>query len=298
MKQIIEISTKVELSVINSQLSITGDSIGAKILPIDNIECIIVDNPHTRLSNAFINLCTENNINLILCDDKHLPFGSVIANHSHFTQTKTLTYQLQCSQSLKNKIWKQIISQKISNQATHLDIIGNPYPGLHVLSTKVAPGDPELIEARAAKLYWKCVFGNRFTREPQQLGVNTLLNYGYAIIRSTVTKSICRCGFIPTVGIHHHNQYDPTPLSNDLMEPFRPLIDNIVHSISLSNDTPELTKTSKRELLNIFTRNICVNGTNTTFSNGVQLYIDSFKKAIINNDYKMLSDCVLWSNIQ
>jgi CRISPR-associated protein Cas1 len=173
----------------------------------------------------------------------------------NFLQAERQVRQAEASQPTKKRVWQNIVRAKIRAQAMTLERLGRPEPGLLGLITKVRSGDPENIEAQAARRYWVRVFDDdSFRRIREADDLNRHLNYGYAILRAIVARASCAAGLHPTLGVHHHNRYDSLALVSDLMEPFRPLIDEIVARIGARDgNSAEFTRAHKADLLSVLT---------------------------------------------
>lgn len=292
MKHIIEITNELDITIQNGQIKITKNNEDKNIIPIDNVYAIILDNPYIRISNALLQQCNEYNITIISCNAKHIPTSNVIPFSANYTNGKQIRFQISMSKFLGDKIWKEITIQKITNQANNLKLLGIKCDGLYNMCNLVKPNDPDNIEARASKLYWSLLFTKQFIRDDDKNCINAFLNYGYAILRSVVTKQICASGLLPILGIHHHNIYDQSPLANDLMEPFRPLVDNIVYHMSLTTEL-ELNKNTKKQLLSLLTTHIKINDQKCDFAYAIQLFIESYRTALeLKDQTKILTPII------
>lgn len=171
---------------------------------------------------------------------------------------------MDASLPLKKQLWQQTIKMKIENQATVLSKSRNcEIKNMRVWANDVRSGDPDNLEARAAAYYWKNLFPKieGFTRDREGIPPNNLLNYGYAILRAVVARGLVSSGLLPTLGIHHHNRYNAYCLADDIMEPYRPYVDELIVSIINSNcDIADLSKEIKAKLLTIPTLEVSVNG--------------------------------------
>ncbi len=260
--QIIDLSEEAaSLSVRYDQLIIKrGEKIDS--VPLEELAVLIVGNPQVRYTNAVLNGICANGGSFIVCDEKHMPAGQILPLAGNFIQTRRFTAQINASLILKKRIWAQIVKAKIKAQGKLLERLRDSDFGLSNMTKKVRSGDPDNIEAQASRRYWLALFGPSFRRIPMgRDNINSMLNYGYAILRSLVTRGLCASGLHPSIGIHHHNQYDPFCLANDIMEPLRPLIDEAVFETInfLGNDYP-LDKTSKGVMLNnIYSRKLRIN---------------------------------------
>lgn len=179
--------------------------------------------------------------------------------NGHTLQQEHFANQIAVSHAKKDRLWKQVIQAKISNQATLLENQGVSVQNMRRWVSKVKNGDPENLEARAASYYWKQIFGNiKFTRERFGAAPNGLLNYGYTLLRGVVARALVGSGLLPTLGIHHHNKYNAYCLADDIMEPYRPFVDTLVLTL-VKEGIEELTSESKQTLLKIPTLDVMIN---------------------------------------
>lgn len=255
---------------------VSGDSSGdqkIRTVPIEDVGVIVLDNKQITLTQGLLETLLDNNCAIITCDSKHLPVGLMLPLAGHTIQNERFRAQLDASLPLKKQLWQQTIQAKIRNQAAVLEyVIGEPAKNMLVWSNSVRSGDPDNLEARAAAYYWKNVFPteNSFTRDQDGEGLNTLLNYGYAILRAVVARSLVCCGLLPTLGIHHHNRYNAYCLADDIMEPYRPYVDKMVCEIMDEMDIGEgLTKHVKARLLGLPVVDVVVNGCRSPLMNAV-----------------------------
>ena len=222
-----------------------------KFVPIEDIGIVILDNPQITITQAVMVAISENNAVIVNCNSRHLPFALMLPTASHHAYTEKLRFQLESSLPLRKKLWQQTVVAKINNQATLLDNWGIDTENIKYWAKHVKSGDPENMEARAAAYYWG-KYHEGFRRHRFGEPPNNLLNYGFAILRAVVARSLVASGMLPAVGIHHRNKYNPYCLADDIMEPFRPWVDQLVMEICEENeDIDELTPELKRDLLSI-----------------------------------------------
>ena len=226
-----------------------------RTIPIEDIGVVLLDNKRITITSSALEALIENNSAVITCDSKNMPIGLLLPLCGNTTQNERFRMQVDASLPLKKQLWQQTIKQKISNQAKILSIYTNDDVGcMYAWADKVRSGDPDNLEARAAAYYWKNIFTDisDFVRGRDGEPPNNLLNYGYAILRAVVARSLVASGLLPTLGIHHHNRYNAYCLADDVMEPYRPYVDGLVLDIMcLTNDYSELTKDIKIRLLSI-----------------------------------------------
>ena len=230
--------------------------------PIEDIGVVVLDNKQITITSGAIEALLENNCALITCDSKSMPVGLMLPLYGNTTQNERFRKQLDASLPLKKQLWQQTIQAKINNQASSLALcINEDIKCMHIWANDVRSGDPDNLEARAAAFYWKTLFNNikNFTRDRDGIPPNNLLNYGYAILRAVIARSLVTSGLLPTLGIHHHNRYNAYCLADDIMEPYRPFIDRLVYQL-YSENKMELTKEVKASLLSIPTIDVRISG--------------------------------------
>ncbi len=198
-------------------------------IPLSDIAVLIASHPQISLSHAVLSGLASAGGIFVACNPKHMPIAMLLPLAAHSLQTERLAKQASVALPVKKRAWQAIVRAKIRAQSRLLlENRGNDY-GLVDLAVRVRSGDPENVEAQAARIYWRELFGaGGFRRDPDSDGVNACLNYGYGILRAAVARAICGAGLHPSLGVHHHNRYDAFCLADDLMEPFRPLVDREV----------------------------------------------------------------------
>lgn len=232
--------------------------------PIEDIGVIVLDNKQITITSGTLEALLENNCAVISCDSKSMPVGLMLPLYGNTTQNERFRAQLDASLPLKKQLWQQTIKMKIENQASVLlSCTGAEIRNMRVWANNVRSGDPDNLEARAAAYYWKSLFPaiKAFTRERDGMPPNNLLNYGYAILRAVVARGLVTSGLLPTLGIHHHNRYNAYCLADDIMEPYRPYVDELVVDIIMNGaNIAELSKELKGKLLSIPTLEVKING--------------------------------------
>ena len=216
-----------------------GEETKVRTVPIEDVGVIVLDNKQITLTQALLEMLLDNNCAIITCDSKHMPVGLMLPLAGNTVQNERFRAQLDASLPLKKQLWQQTVQAKIRNQAAMLEIaMGEPAKNMQIWSEAVRSGDPDNVEARAAAYYWKNIFPDEeeFFRDQNGDGLNALLNYGYAILRAIVARSLVSCGLLPTLGIHHHNRYNAYCLADDIMEPYRPYVDKMVCEIKNEMD--------------------------------------------------------------
>lgn len=194
-------------------------------LPLDDIAAL-VGNAHGLSCSANLVLrLVERGIPFVICGPNHMPAAIMWPTHSHHMQTGRMQDQISASLPLKKRLWGQIVRAKITAQAATLETAGAEHGAFRLLARKVRVGDPDNVEAQAARRYWPLLFGKAFRRDRQGGGLNSLLNYGYAVLRAGVARAVMAAGLHPGFGLMHANRSNPMVLVDDLMEPFRPVVD-------------------------------------------------------------------------
>lgn len=255
IKKSILIENKTSITAKNLQLVIKSE-IRESTIPIEDIGFLILDHQEIYLSLPAMNLMVENNTAVIICGKNHLPNGMFLNLNSHHIQQEVFKTQIDASIPLKKQLWQQTVIEKITNQGVLLEKITGEKNSFDFLCSKVLSGDTSNMEGVAAQQYWKSFFEVKFKRERFGDYPNNFLNYGYAILRAATARALSGSGLLNTLGIHHKSKYNAFALADDIMEPFRPLIDEKVFEIMQHYDEQELNTKIKSELLQILTRTV------------------------------------------
>lgn len=253
-------------------------------VPIEDIGVVVVENPQVTITHQLIGALLENNVAIVTCDHRHMPSGLLLPLEGNTTQSERFIHQVNASEPLRKQLWQQTIRQKILNQAAVLKQEGRKTENMKYWADQVKSGDTENHEGRAAAFYWGGLFDPSlgFRRDPDGPAPNNLLNYGYAILRATVARSLVASGLLPTLGIHHHNRYNAYCLADDIMEPYRPYVDQLVLKILESGEMPdELTKESKAKLLQIPVLDVNINSRRSPLMLAVQQTTASLAKCFM-----------------
>ncbi len=231
-------------------------------IPVEDIGVIVIEHPQITLTHLVLSALLENNVAIITCDSRHMPSGLLLPLEGNTTQQERFRHQINASEPLRKQLWQQTVRQKILNQAAVLKQQGGKTENMRYWADQVKSGDTENHEGRAAAYYWGELFDSSldFRRDRDGFAPNNLLNYGYAILRATVARSLVASGMLPTFGIHHHNRYNAYCLADDMMEPYRPYVDQLVLQIIDGDEIPdELTKVHKAKLLQIPVLDVTIN---------------------------------------
>lgn len=232
--------------------------------PIEDIGVIVLDNKRITVTTALLEALLDNACAVVTCNSQNMPVGLLLPLCSNTTQNERFRKQLDASLPLKKQLWQQTVKAKIINQAKVLSqYTGTEVRCMNVWAENVKSGDSENLEARAAAYYWRNMFPQikGFVRNREGIPPNNLLNYGYAILRAVVARALVVSGLLPTLGIHHHNRYNAYCLADDIMEPYRPYVDECVIKIMHNHDdVSQLTRELKAELLVIPSLDVCIDG--------------------------------------
>ena len=226
IRKTVEFSTPgTRLSVANSQLVVERPDLPRATLPIEDLGVVIVDDIRaTYTQSVFLSLLQAGATVLVTGRD-HLPVGMMLPLDAHHVQTERHRAQVETSAPVRKRAWQAIVQAKIVQQAAVLSHYTGSHGGLVPMARRVRSGDPENLEAQAAQRYWPRLFGKTFRRDRDAEGVNALLNYGYAVVRAAVARSVVAAGLIPSLGVHHRHRGNPFCLADDLLEPYRPYVD-------------------------------------------------------------------------
>lgn len=258
IKQTLFFSTPVVLSTKNAQLVISWkDSADSVTRPIEDIGCVVLENQAISVTLPLLNALVSNNVAVIICDKRQMPAAMLQPLESNTTQTESFKSQLAATEPQKKQAWRQIIEAKIANQAALLAKYGKDNGPLKPLLMNVKSGDSDNREGIAAKIYWNRLFGPDFNRDRYGGPPNALLNYGYAILRAAVARALLGSGLLPNIGIFHRNRYNAFPLADDVMEPYRPYVDDIVYSLYTSGNH-DINKETKTALLKVLACDVAI----------------------------------------
>lgn len=254
--RIIFISNPCRLSVKNEQLLIDNGDMAQ--ISLEDIECIVADSMQITFNSFLLVKLAEYKITFFVTDRSHIPSGAFLPFQQHSRRLAVLRAQINMTEPTKKRLWKKIVAQKIENQAMALRFIGiQEWKEIDILKHKVKSGDVSNMEAVAAAKYFKMLFGAKFTRS-EECAVNAMLNYGYAILRSTIAKNVVAYGFESSLGLNHCSTLNGFNLVDDLIEPFRPLVDMFVKS--RAENVSELTTSLKAELVDLLNHDVLISG--------------------------------------
>ena len=250
-KQTIYIANPADLSLRNGQLLLQRDGTEDVIRSIEDLRILIIDHHSVHITVPLINKLAENNVAVVFCNENHTPVTMTLDLESNYQQTKFFRAQLEVTVPTKKQLWKQIVESKIRNQSRLLNKLQKGNDCLREYYMHVRSGDSSNREGIAAKIYWKKLFGNDFIRDRSAPPPNNLLNFGYAILRSYMARAVMDAGLFPSAGIFHKSYFNSFPLVDDIMEPYRPYVDELVYTTYIKGKR-DIDKAFKHNVLNLF----------------------------------------------
>ena len=259
-------------------------------VPLEDIAIVVVESRETVITIPLLSAFAQQGITLLSCDEQFLPCGQWLPFAQYHRQLKTLKLQLEASQPQKKQLWQRIVQQKIRNQAFVLTQSHHPKEAkrLYAMATQVKSGDKENIEAQAAQLYFQTAFGKDFRRW-QENHINAHLNYAYTILRSAVARALVQYGWLPALGLFHHNEQNPFNLADDFIEPFRPLVDLMVWHLWKENKLDNgLTPATKQQLIRLLHYQMSINQQMFSVLATIDRAVASFQNALMSKDADLL----------
>lgn len=252
IKQTLFFTTPVSLSLKYNQIEIRYKDVEEVITrPIEDVGVVIVENQMVHFTVPLLNALADNNVAVIFCNAQCMPNTMLMPLESNTIQQEVYRLQIEASLPTKKRIWKDIIEYKIRNQAALLDRLGRDGKVLKPYYMNVLSGDSDNREGLAAKIYWQEMYGRQFNRNRNGEEPNSLLNYGYAILRAAVARALLGSGLFPAFGLFHRNRYNAFPLADDIMEPYRPFVDYAVYQIFECLPEAYLNKEIKQSLVRV-----------------------------------------------
>lgn len=279
------IESPAHISVKNSQLVIRTD--GEHSLALEDISALLIESRQTTITAAALSRLGQGGCAVFVCDEKHMPCAVLTGFARHSRELGVLQSQLGVGEVLKKRLWQGIVTAKIMNQARCLRLCGreSAAEGLESMAAQVRSGDAGNTEATAALRYFPALFGRGFTRGEEN-GVNAGLNYGYAILRGCLARCLAVYGFLPALGLHHRSELNSFNLADDLMEPFRPVVDRLV-SLCFEEDT-SLTPENKRLLFNCLNLDILSGGQKHSVAYAAERLVQSLARSLERNEPGLL----------
>ena len=288
LKRSLVFSSPASLSLKDRQLVVSlKEAPDEKItVPIEDIGIVMIDNQMVSITIPLLNHLADNNVMVIICNSKGMPSSSLLSFDTNHYQGEILQAQLDTTEPLKKGLWKQIVESKIRNQSMLLNKLGKNGDRLKPYYNNVKSGDTDNREGIAARIYFQELFGAQFVRERNQEGINTLLNYGYTILRAATARAVVGSGLFPGIGLHHHNRSNPFPLVDDIMEPYRPFVDEAVHQLLLNNCL-EPTKNVKAKLISTLYADVFFKKTSRPLELGLTFTTSSLARCLKKDDKEL-----------
>lgn len=273
---------EAHISVINNQL-VLKNAINQESFPLEDVNCLVVESLKSNFSLYAINALVQNKTLVLLCDEKHLPASAVLPFNNYYKPLMVYKAFTSAKEPTIKNIWKNIIVQKIANQALVAQSAGSIVADkLFEMSKDVKSDDSQNQEAAAASCYFKAMFGKNFTRD-QNILVNSALNYCYAILRGAIARTIAAHGLQPFMGIHHKSELNAFNLADDFIEPFRPTADSLVLKLINYNQEESLTPHLKKELLGILNADVLIDNKMQPINHAIEVMVASFVVCLQNN---------------
>lgn len=252
IKQTLMFTSPVSLSLRNQQLVIVfKDHEDTVTRPIEDIGFVVIANPMVSITVPLLNELADNHVAVIFCDKKQMPKTMLMNLDGNSVLQESYKYQMEASAPTKKNVWKQLVKGKIKNQSLLLNKVGKNGDVLKPYYMNVKSGDSDNREGAAAREYWGHLFDDGFKRDREGPPPNNLLNYGYSILRAAVARALIGSGLYPAFGVFHRNRYNAFPLADDVMEPYRPFVDEIVYYLYNDGAVNELDNQSKGKLLRV-----------------------------------------------
>lgn len=279
IKRTLVFSSPSVLSMKNAQMVIAlkEQPDEKRTVPIEDIGVVMIENPMVSVTIPLLNALSDNNVAVVICDQRGMPNAMLQNLETNNCQGEVLRNQLAVGEVMRKQLWKQIVESKIRNQSYLLSKLGYDGNVLKPYYSNVKSGDGDNREGIAARIYWCELFGSGFVRDRDLPGANTLLNYGYSVLRAAVARALMSSGLLPAIGIFHRNRSNAFPLADDMMEPFRPFVDEIVYDLVLQGKE-ELTRETKGALLQVLCCDTYFAKTTRPLSIGLSLTMSSLAK--------------------
>jgi len=289
LKRTLLFSKPASLTTRNDQLVVSepGDKTEKATVPIEDIGYLVLENRQLYVSMPLYEKLIANNVAVVFCDSSHMPNGMLLNLDGNNLQSEMFRHQVNASVPLKKNLWKQTIEAKLVNQSRHLKSQSLREGDVLTLSKSVKSGDSDNKEGTASRLYWRRLFGNEFTRERYGNFPNNFLNYGYAILRAAVARAITGSGLLATLGIFHRNKYNAYCLADDIMEPYRPFVDQCVYEMVEEGFDADLNKDSKMRLLNVLSTDTIFGDNKRPLMIGLSLTSASLAKCFAGQSKKL-----------
>ena len=288
LKRTLVFSNPMTLSLKNCQLVLAykDDPDNKVTIPIEDIGVVIIEHQQVSITIPLMNALVEGNVQVVMCNNRGMPSAMLQSFEGNNLQGENLRNQMGAGEVLKKQLWKQIVEAKIRNQAALLNKVGQEGDRLKQYYQNVKSGDADNREGIAARIYFSELFGESFVRDRTVPGINALLNYGYAILRAATARALVSSGLLPAIGIFHHNRSNAFPLADDVMEPYRPYVDEIVYDMAMQAKL-DLTKDVKAELINVLYADTQFSRVTRPLSVGLTLTTASLSKCFAKEQTKL-----------
>lgn len=258
-------------------------------IPLSDITMVVLESNKTAITTKLLSSLSQNNVGLVICDDKYLPVGIYLPYGQYHHYSKRAIKQADWTSDQKDKIWKNVIGQKMSNQISYAKFCGVEEERIELMQDlleNLEDGDKTNREGHTAKVYFDSLYGKSFTRDDDNL-INAAMNFGYAIVRSSMARIIVGNGLVTMLGIFHKNEFDSFNLVDDLMEPYRPLMDYWVNKYVIDNQE-YLNYEARLKVIEFMNQKIVINNEKMTISNSMQEYVTSFVTAMEEQESDLL----------
>ena len=279
------VESPAALSIKRSQLVIRTEK--EHSVPVEDLSVLLIENRQTTVTAAALSLLGQSGCTVFFCDERHMPCACLLPFMQHSRNTAVIRQQLDISEPLKKQLWKSIVVARINNQAACLAQLGREEEasGVRSLASRVRSGDADNVEATAAAKYFRHLFGPDFSRGEEN-AVNASLNYGYAILRGCVARNLASYGFLPALGLHHRSELNAFNLADDLIEPFRPLVDLIV-GMTFEGESG-LSTDMKRRLVNALNLDLTSGGQRHSAAYAVERADQSLSRSLAENTVRLV----------
>lgn len=278
--RILQITKPCTLKIKNKQLLYLPQEGEEISFPLEDISVLILENRQITMYNTLLSELARHGICLFSCDENHMPCGAYFPFHSYYQSSRMAQLQVEMRKPLQNRLWQELIIAKIQNQAKCLELLQiQGAEKLYACSRKVASGDKQNIEAPAANYYFKMLFGS-FSRQNEDDLKNVFLNYGYAVVRACIARSLVGVGLLPCFGLHHANIYNAYNLADDMIEPYRPFVDYIVYTLFQENSIEVFNSHYKNQVVEVLTKQIGMEEEEITVLKAIEYSAQSLAKSI------------------
>ncbi|MGQ2374961.1 type II CRISPR-associated endonuclease Cas1 [Companilactobacillus zhachilii] len=264
-------------------------------IPLSDITMIVLEGNRTTITTKLLSSLSQNNVGLVICDDKYLPVGIYLPYGQYHHYSKRVIRQAEWTKEQKGLIWQSVIKQKMTNQVDYARFVGVDEDRLNLMQDLISNllvGDTTNREGPVAKVYFDSLYGKSFTRDDENL-INGAMNFGYAILRSCMARIVVGNGLVTMLGIFHHNEFNSFNLVDDLMEPFRPLMDYWVNEYVIDDKQDYLSYEARLKIIEFMSQKIKIQNKKMTIDNAMQEYVASFISAIDEQDPALLVEIKL-----